>query len=90
MSLTEAVQVLRDHNAWRRRDDFTPHQLPHDPKIIGQAIDLVCDAAPELLLSIAKRWVALDSGSWNADRHERDKRILIADTRAAIAKASAT
>lgn len=43
-------------------------------------------AAPDLL-SIAKRWNALDGGSWHVERHARDKEELIVATRAAIAKA---
>ena len=50
MTLTEAVQILRDHNAYRRHDG-PPCDPPHDGKTVGQAIDLVCDVAPELLRS---------------------------------------
>lgn len=42
--------------------------------------------APDLL-SIAKRWAALDAGSWHVDRHAAEKAELLADTRAAIDKA---
>ncbi len=41
--------------------------------------------APDLL-SIAKRWAALDGGSWQGDRHACEKAELLADTRTAIAK----
>ena len=44
------------------------------------------NAAPELL-SIARRWAALDAGAWHADRHAFEKAELLADTRAAIALA---
>lgn len=44
-------------------------------------------AAPDLL-SIAKRWAALDGGSWNVERHAREKSELEADTLAAIRKAT--
>jgi len=44
-------------------------------------------AGANALLSIAKRWGALDGGSWNVDRHAREKQELLEDTRAAIAKA---
>lgn len=37
------------------------------------------------LLSIAKRWVALDAGSWNVSRHASEKSELLSDTRKAIA-----
>lgn len=43
-------------------------------------------AAPDLL-SIARRWAALDGGSWHVERHANDKKELLADTNAAIAKA---
>lgn len=46
---------------------------------------LVFAAAPDLL-SIAKRWVALDAGGWHPDRCAADKAQLIVDTLAAIAK----
>lgn len=42
--------------------------------------------APELL-SIAKRWAAIDAGNWDIARNAFDKQELMADTRAAIAKA---
>ena len=38
------------------------------------------------LFDIAKRWAALDGGSWNIDRHAREKSELLADTKALIAK----
>jgi hypothetical protein len=40
------------------------------------------------LLSIAKRWISLDGGTWNVERHAREKAELLKDTAAAIAKAS--
>ncbi|MFG1401990.1 hypothetical protein [Xanthobacter sediminis] len=43
-------------------------------------------AAPDLL-SIAKRWSALDGGAWAVERHAREKTELLADTKAVIAKA---
>lgn len=46
-------------------------------------------AAPDLL-SIAKRWLALDAGNWHPERALRDQRDLEADTRAAIAKATSS
>lgn len=60
-----------------RTGDFLKH------KVMGWPED---DAAPDLL-SIAKRWAALDGGAWHAERHAREKDELLADTRAAIAKA---
>jgi len=45
-------------------------------------------AATPDLLSIAKRWAALNGGEWHAERHAREKAELLRDTQAAIAKAS--
>jgi hypothetical protein len=39
------------------------------------------------LLSIARRWVALDAGAWHPERYAAEKKELIADTEAVIAKA---
>jgi hypothetical protein len=41
------------------------------------------------MLSIARRWAALDGGAWHAERYEQEKAELLADTVAAIAKAQA-
>ena len=41
-------------------------------------------AAPDLL-SLAKRWLALD-GQWHSDRYESEKAELLNETRALIAK----
>lgn len=43
-------------------------------------------AAPELL-SLAKRWTALDGGDWNVERYAREKEELLAETLEVIAKA---
>ena len=55
---------------------------------VEQALREACmqDAARDLL-SIAKRWNALDGGAWHPERHANEKERLIVDTRAAIAKA---
>lgn len=42
MTVSEAIEVLRAYNAWRR--DNTGRVAFVDPVLIGQAIDLVCDA----------------------------------------------
>ena len=42
MTVPEAIAVLRAYNAWRR--DNTGRVALVDPVLIGQAIDLVCDA----------------------------------------------
>ncbi len=38
------------------------------------------------LVSMLQRWNALDGGSWNVDRHARDKAELKSDTRSLLAK----
>ncbi len=43
-------------------------------------------AASWELLSIARRWAALDAGSWAVARHANEKAELLRDTRAIIAK----
>jgi len=44
-------------------------------------------AAPDLL-EIAERWAALDGGAWNTARYDNEKSELMADTHAAIEKAT--
>lgn len=39
------------------------------------------------LLAILRRWAALEAGSWHADRHTAEKRQIMGETRALIAKA---
>jgi hypothetical protein len=54
--------------------------------MVSEADARLIAAAPDLL-DIAKQWAALDGGAWDVQRHAADKRDLLADTRAAIAKA---
>jgi len=45
MTRQEAISILRQHNAWRRYDGPIgegPEMV--DPKALGEAIDVVCDA----------------------------------------------
>jgi hypothetical protein len=53
---------------------------------ILEALAVARGASPDLL-SIAKRWAALDGGAWNVERHAAEKAALLADTKAAIAEA---
>lgn len=39
------------------------------------------------LLAMLRRWAAMEAGSWHADRHGAEKRRLMDETRAIIAKA---
>lgn len=61
----------------------------HVAETVGKFNASLIAAAPDLL-SIARRWAALDGGSWHVERHASDKKELLADTNAAIAKASQT
>lgn len=54
---------------------------------LGETVNKIADDR-NALLSIARRWVALDAGGWHPDRCAADKAELIVDTLAAIAKAS--
>lgn len=55
MILTDAIGVLRRHNAWRR----CPAHIPEDTRpvgvpaqTVGTAIDTVCEVAPDLLAAL--------------------------------------
>jgi hypothetical protein len=39
MTTTQAIEILRQHNQWRRGSDDVP---PTDPTLLGNAIDVVC------------------------------------------------
>lgn len=44
MKAQEAVMILRKHNEWRRYDgQIGEGPQMTDPKILGEAIDTVCD-----------------------------------------------
>ena len=40
MTIEEALQILKDHNAWRRDNGDTENIVMHNPKVIGEAIDV--------------------------------------------------
>ena len=40
--------------------------------------------------SVARRWHALDAGSWHVQRHDAEKAALLEDTRAVIDRAGAS
>lgn len=58
-----------------------------DQKEVALANASLISSAPDLL-SIAKRWLALDA-QWHPDRYESDKAELLDDTRNLIAQATA-
>lgn len=56
MTTTEAIKILRETNKWRRGehpyDGETPEEhrdMPYSPRVFGEAIDALCDAAEEEL-----------------------------------------
>lgn len=53
--------------------------------IMSEADARLISSAP-VLLSIARRWVAIGYGSWHPERYAQEKAELLADTRALIAK----
>jgi hypothetical protein len=61
--------------------------VQNDREVEAANARLIC-AAPDLL-SIAKRWAAIDGGAWHIERYEREREELLADTHAAIAAAEA-
>lgn len=42
-----------------------------------------CNGYPKVI-SLLRRWRALDAGSWHPDRHAADKKDLLAETRAVL------
>ncbi len=47
MNLQSAIDILRQHNKWRCCDDGSVPES--DPKLLGQAIDLLTLVGPELI-----------------------------------------
>jgi hypothetical protein len=75
MTTTQAIEILRQHNLWRRGSDDVP---PTDPTLLGQAIDAVCDTAPlvegykRLLIGCARTIEELNGKA--REWEERDRR----------------
>lgn len=50
MKAQEAVMILRKHNEWRRYDGpIGEGPQMTDPKILGEAIDTVCDTLEQII-----------------------------------------
>lgn len=58
-----------------------------NPRCVGRPGRSTEKAVAPDLLSIARRWAALDGGVWNVQRYAIEKAELLADTKAAIAEA---
>lgn len=85
----DGVFITRDRSPGEVPEYY--NQLPpaifntHVPKELAAFV--VCAAnCHHDLLSVAKRWSALDAGSWNVERYAAEKAELLTDTRAIIAK----
>ena len=80
-------EQVRLHPDWRCIEGGTHDGgFVHISGHFGDANARLIAAAPDLL-SIAKQWAAIDGGAWHVERHAAEKAELLADTRAAIAKA---
>lgn len=66
--------------------DFNEDQEQVVDFVYEEADAKLIAAAPDLL-SIAKRWIALDA-QWHPDRYESEKAELLRDTKAIVAKAT--
>lgn len=50
MTIEEAAAILRKHNEWRRYDGpIGEGPQMTDPKILGEAIDTVCDTLERII-----------------------------------------
>lgn len=79
------IRVRREHDAGDDPNRFSD--------FLGQLRDCLAavekartNTAPDLL-SIARRWGALDGGAWNVERYNLERIVLLSDTQAAVAKA---
>jgi hypothetical protein len=67
MTTTEAIQILRHHNQWRRRAEIRQGE----PAAIGDAIDLVCDALEITTAALGEIIAAGHAGNDALDEAER-------------------
>lgn len=61
MPLLSAVEIIRDHNEWRKAnsEDEAPMPYPHSAELVGRAMERVCDAV-ESFGSLAERVEAVN------------------------------
>lgn len=52
MPLLSAVEILRDHNEWRKAnsEDEAPMPYPHSAELVGRAMERVCELVPEYVV----------------------------------------
>ena len=65
----------------------SPHALADHETAKHTPQAMITAAAPDLL-SIARRWAAIDGGAWNVERYASERAELMTDTRAVIARAT--
>jgi len=78
------LELIASCYALAAGDGHLRESLNESPEVAANA-RLIAEAPK--LLSIARRWVALDAGAWHPTRYAAEKKELIADTVAVIAKA---
>ncbi len=49
MPLLSDVEIIRDHNEWRKAnsEDEAPMPYPHSAELVGRAMERVCELVPE-------------------------------------------
>lgn len=82
-----AAEAIEEHDEGDQGSDhgWKSEELLSAYLAVNIAIGKVKETAE--LLSLLQRWAALDAGAWLVERHADEKARLLADTRAAIAKA---
>jgi hypothetical protein len=55
MEIEEAIQIIKDHNEWRRDRDVPSEKVMADPTELGIAIDLVISGLGDVMIWIENR-----------------------------------
>lgn len=67
--LLSAVEILRDHNEWRKAnsEDEAPMPYPHSAELVGRAMERVCELVPEYqyLAQLISDTAFLNPGDFN-------------------------
>jgi hypothetical protein len=61
MNKQQAIEVLKAHNEWRRDKGDTKNLTMHEPKVIGEAIDVAIAALSEPV-TLPDGWVSVADG----------------------------
>lgn len=73
-AITDAVAVLRRHNAWRRHDG-EPCDPPDSGLAIGRAIDTVCNAIETDLAAVRAGYFAISAADSRTMREQCEARV---------------